>query len=174
MFDGIWTGRCFVEYPRVGRAIRDYYGDKVKMDMSFDTRLLSRGFWPWISRNPATMLTILRRAPSRATMSSVVMDARFLARREWIYVYQLCVSILFWLAIVMVKEDGGRDFIVFWRFRSSIRPKLSLFHGRPLWCVLLLIFHLFLIFLHLAVRLHSTIHIFFILEIVYYYFFIVV
>ena len=43
MFDGIRTGRCFVEYPRVGWAIRDYYGDKVKMDMSFDTRLLSRG-----------------------------------------------------------------------------------------------------------------------------------
>jgi len=43
MFDGIRTGKCFVEYPRVGEAIRDICGDRVKIEMSFDTRLLSRG-----------------------------------------------------------------------------------------------------------------------------------
>ena len=43
MFDSIRTGKCFVEYPRVGEAIRDICGERVKMEMSFDTRLLSRG-----------------------------------------------------------------------------------------------------------------------------------
>ncbi len=43
MLDGIGPGRCCVEYPGVGPAIRDYCGDKVKMGMLFDTRLLRRG-----------------------------------------------------------------------------------------------------------------------------------